>query len=111
MAMSTLVQMRAERAARESYKCVVQGRKGRKKCEQQNICRMQGGSEGSQKSDSSEEKEDISQGSSEEQNQQDVVCVYISTNIYINYVLYIVYKLCIYIVYTYIYEKMYMDLL
>ena len=43
--------MRAEGAARQRSKGV-----GRKKCEQQNTYRRQGGSEGAQKSDSSEEK-------------------------------------------------------
>lgn len=97
--------MRAGWAARQRCKGV-----GRKKCERQNTCRRQGGSEGAQKSGSSEEREYVSQGFSEKQNQQDVVCVCISTYMYVNYVLYATHTLSTYIAYP-IYVKMYMDLL
>ena len=83
--------MRAGGAARQRSKGV-----GRKKCEQQNTYRRQGGSEGAQKSDSSEEK-----CSSEKQNRKDVVCICISTHMYVNYVLYAMHTLNVY-VYIYI---------
>ena len=81
----------------EKCPSVLSKRVGRKKGEQQNICRKQGGSERAQKSEPSEQKQRISQGSPERQNQQDVhVCLHIYAKI-LYYILWINY---VYILYS-----------